>query len=136
MAIDLNELQRKFEQLIDDENFVKDFEEWLTEKRKEEQKNLLIEIMDADEKDGLYDQELTVVGNHMKTETALSWFINNLPQRFQNAIKNECEKEIKEALDREKKQILDSRLSGVTMLRRKEVLKAISYYDNEYITKL
>lgn len=134
MAIDLEALQKQFDKLFNDENFVKDFEEWLAEKQK--QKGALIEIMEADEKDGLYEEEFTIMGPLMKTETALSRFINSLPQRFQNAIKNECQEEIKAGLEREKKQILDSRLSGVTMLRRKEVLKAIQYYDNEYITKL
>jgi hypothetical protein len=38
-------------------------------------------------------------------ETALTWFLNNLPERFKNAIHNTCQEEIKKAKEVEKIQI-------------------------------
>ncbi len=61
---------------------------------KEQQKKLLIEIMEADEKDGLY-----------KPITALEWFLNSIPQRFRNMLINECFDEIQQARQMKHEQI-------------------------------
>jgi hypothetical protein len=64
---------------------------------KEEQKKLLVEIMETDAKDGLYKQQ-----------TAIEYLLSNLPNRFRNAILNECSEEIEKAKQMEmEKTIMD-----------------------------
>lgn len=75
---------------------------------KQEQKKLLTEIMQADEKDGLYSD-----GNKMKsTQTAVEYLISNLPQRFKNGIINMYAEEIEQAKQIEKEQIVKSYEAG------------------------
>ena len=40
-------------------------------------------------------------------QTSLDWFLENLPERFKNAILNSCQEEIKQAKQMEKEQMLD-----------------------------
>lgn len=53
---------------------------------REEQKKLIIEIMQADEKDGLYEP---VTNSH--TLTAVEWLVSQLPIRMQNYIQKDVE---------------------------------------------
>ena len=48
----------------------------------------------------------------MAQQTALSWFINTLPNRFKNAILNECGEEIEQAKMMEREQMIDAYNSG------------------------
>jgi hypothetical protein len=41
-------------------------------------------------------------------KTSLDWFIENLPERFKNAILNTCQDEIKQAKQKEKQSIIDT----------------------------
>ena len=59
---------------------------------KEEQKKFIIEVMNADDKDGLYKQQ-----------TAVEWFVDQLPIR----IINMYQKEIDKAKAMEKEQIIE-----------------------------
>ena len=71
---------------------------------KEEQKKLLIEMMEADEKDGLYEQP--------KKQTAVEWLLNDLfPERLEGFSDEEWDK-INQAFEQakqiEKEQITDA----------------------------
>lgn len=50
--------------------------------------------------------------NPMAQQTALEWFLANLPHRFKNALITACEEEIEEALRMEKEQIVDAHYQG------------------------
>jgi F0F1-type ATP synthase delta subunit len=60
---------------------------------KEQQKKLLIEIMDADAKDGLYETVTnvlkTVTNNHRLT--AVEWLVQQFPIRMQNYIQRDVD---------------------------------------------
>ena len=87
---------------------------------KEEQKKLLTEIMEADEKDGLYKQQ-----------TAVDYLLSQLPNRFRNAILNECSDEIKKARQIGKQQIMDAFINGgYDGLRFPKVKEC---FDKEYL---
>ncbi len=75
---------------------------------KQEQKKLLSEIMQADEKNGLYED----VSKKETTQTAVEWLVANLPERFKNAIINTCTKEIEESKKIEQVQIMDAYIAG------------------------
>lgn len=87
---------------------------------KEEQKKLLIEIMEADARDGLY-----------KEQTAVDYLLSQLPNRFRNAILNECSDEIKKARQIGKQQIMDAFINGgYDSLRFPKVKEC---FDEEYL---
>ena len=44
----------------------------------------------------------------MAQQTAISWLIENIPQRFANAFMNECEDVIEQAKQMEKEQIVNA----------------------------
>lgn len=48
----------------------------------------------------------------MAQQTALKWFLANLPDRFKNALITACEKEIEQAKEMEKEQIIDAHIEG------------------------
>lgn len=54
MAIDLEVLKSKFDELLNDPDFADKFEEFVN--KKEQQRKMISEIMEEDAKDGLYDQ--------------------------------------------------------------------------------
>ena len=92
------------------------------------QKNLLIEIMEADEKDGLYKT------NNMAQQTALNWFLDQLPERIQIALINTSMDVIKKAKEMEKEQIVKAAIYDPFLgdLPRKE---GEHYYNETYGNK-
>jgi hypothetical protein len=58
----------------------------------------------------------------MEQQTAVEWFMDNIPTRFKNAILNECSEEIEKAKQMEKEQII------------KAVDSNFSYNNNGYPT--
>jgi len=62
----------------------------------------------------------------MAQETALDWFIENLPNRFRNAILNECSEEIEQAKAMEKEQIIEAYCNG------DDNIGAEQYYNETY----
>jgi hypothetical protein len=65
------------------------------------------------------------------SKTAIDWFIDNLPNRFKNAILNECGEEIKKAKAMEKEQIIQSHLFGLLRPIEMEATKQAEEYYNE-----
>lgn len=83
----------------------------------------------------------------MSKQTAIDWLVQNLPERFRNAIANECMEEIEKAKDMEWQQICDAHLAGYGhiirivskavpmdgILKELEELEAGGYYHNGYM---
>lgn len=68
-----------------------------------------------------------------RVQTAVEWLIENLPQRFSNALKNECTDIIEQAKQMEKRQMLDAIVNNQNgLLRRKTILEAEQYYKETY----
>lgn len=59
----------------------------------------------------------------MQEETAIDWLLNNLPERYKNAMLTTCQEEIKQAKEKEKESMYYSFLKGG------EVESVISYDD-------
>jgi hypothetical protein len=70
---------------------------------KEQQKELLKEIMDGDARDGLYE---TVTNNHRLT--AVEWLVQQFPIRMQNYI----QKDLERAKQMEQKKIAEAYETG------------------------
>ena len=66
----------------------------------------------------------------MSQQTALDWFIENLPTRFKNAILNECSQEIEQAKAMEKEQIIEAYQEGEYISNKKT--PAEQYYNETY----
>jgi hypothetical protein len=61
--------------------------------------------------------------------TAVEWLINNLPERFKNAIINTCTEEIEQAKQMEKEQIINAWIATDNELQR---IAAEKYYNKMY----
>jgi ribosomal protein S7 len=105
-------------------------EEWKALVEKSIQKKLLTEIMDADAKDGLYH-----IGDTNKMMTAVEWLMDNLPNRFKNAMLNECSEEIEQAKQMEKEQIINAYWNGTTDMEKEDAYLMAEDYFNEYYKK-
>jgi hypothetical protein len=93
---------------------------------KEQQKKLITEIMEADEKDGLYE---TVTSDH--SLTSIEWLIENLPERFKNAIINTCAEEIEHSKAMEMEKIIRAYEVGWKNGSLKKAPSfGIDYYNN------
>lgn len=66
----------------------------------------------------------------MKQQTAVDWLLENISQRFANALKNECQDTILEAKQREKEQINKAYYDGYY---EEKLYDARSYYSDTYI---
>lgn len=108
---------------------------------KKTQKKLLIEIMEADEKDGLYKTNTMAqqtYGEWMRSNpsipklTVIEWFLNSIPQRFKNSLINECSDEIEQAKQTEKEQIIDAWEDGKDSFSTRN---AEQYYNETYGNK-
>jgi hypothetical protein len=102
-------------------------EEWKALVEKSIQKKLLTEIMEADAKDELYE---TVTNGHKLT--AVEWFMDNLPNRFRNAILNECSEEIEQAKQMEKEQIMKAVYDAMGTNFDPNMGRAEQYYNETY----
>jgi methyltransferase-like protein len=65
-------------------------------------------------------------------QTAVEWFMDNLPNRFRNAILNECGEEIEQAKQMEKEQMKDIYIQHVL---RPFIFNFEEYYNKTYGTK-
>ena len=65
-------------------------------------------------------------------ETAIDWFLNNLPQRFKNALVNICQEEIKQAKEKERQHIIEARRNGFLTTIRVDGRTHEEYYDQTY----
>ena len=65
----------------------------------------------------------------MTQQTAVEWLINNLPERFKNAIINTCGEEIEQAKQMEKEQINKACYDGYY---REDLYDTRNYYDDMY----
>jgi hypothetical protein len=106
---------------------------------KEEQKKIIIEVMDADAKDGLYEKEdktfkqkskWTKVNN--KQQTAVEWLVDNLPQRFKNAMLISSSEIIEEAKAMEQLEIYTAYETGWV----NGDLKKAPRYGKDYYNKI
>ena len=64
-------------------------------------------------------------------KSAIEWLIENIPQRFANAFKNECQDLILEAKQKEKEEIQDAWMDG-NAYHASPVQKAEQYYNETY----
>jgi hypothetical protein len=72
-------------------------------------------------------------------QTAVEWFMDNIPTRFKNALLDMCKAEIEQAKEMEKEQIIDAHLNGQSVwdtgAYRKEVKKYAEQYYQETFNK-
>lgn len=80
------------------------------------------------------DSTTNAVISNKQSMTAVEWLINNLPERFKNAIINTCTEEIEQAKAMEKEQIIDAYKDGVNLLAG-DVESASEYYYNKTYNK-
>ena len=88
---------------------------------KEEQKKLLIETMEADEKDGLYNP------NNVAQQTAVEWLFDQIPLEW--TIKGSAKKIFEQAKQMEKEQIVNAWIATDNQLQR---IAAEQYYNETY----
>lgn len=125
MAIDLEALRQRFESLLTDPNFEKDFEEWVEEKEK--QKKLISEIMEYDGRDQLYGPTAKLLVDdylrkqwqetHEKRETAVEWFFkwfNDNPE----ATYKEYGDAFEQAKRMEEEQLNMARIDGINLANK------------------
>jgi hypothetical protein len=60
-------------------------------------------------------------------QTSLDWFLENLPERFKNAILNSCQEEIKQAKQMEKEQMIDF----YTWIRKNDSAEEYFHYSDQ-----
>ena len=92
---------------------------------KEEQKQLIIDIMNEDAKDGLYKQQ-----------TAVEWLKQELEAYGSNSVKIHCEL-FNKAKEMEKEQIIEAHVNGqeisaVLATTGKKPQTSLQYYNQEY----
>jgi N-methylhydantoinase B/oxoprolinase/acetone carboxylase alpha subunit len=110
--------------------------------QKEEQKKLLSEIMEADQRDGLYDNH---IGDTNKMVTAVEWLIDQIKEHEKKfgipPTKKGYMNLIEKANELHKKQVIEAWLNGETFLNDNndslyspEELRqeAIEYYKRTY----
>ena len=92
---------------------------------KEQQKKLIVEIMNDDAKDGMYDQ------NNM---TAVEWLFEkiNMFCLFTDGIPDEWSEALEQAKEIEKKQIVDAYRFGHIFHDTNDFDSAEQYYEDEY----
>ena len=71
----------------------------------------------------------------MAQQTAVGWFINNIPNRFRNAILNTCSKEIDQANKMFEQQIEDAVNYGDQRGKIATYRTAEQYYNETYKNK-
>jgi hypothetical protein len=71
-------------------------------------------------------------------QTAIDWFLENLPLRFKNSILNTCQEEIKQAREKNKEQIMEAWENGDFCIDlpdgtwEQKYKSAEEYYDKNY----
>jgi hypothetical protein len=60
-------------------------------------------------------------------KTAIDWLLNNLPERYRNAMLNTCQEEINQARQKEKEQMIDF----YTWMRRNDSTEEFFHYSDE-----
>jgi hypothetical protein len=68
----------------------------------------------------------------MPKQTAIDWLLENLPERFKNAMLNTCAEEIKQAKQMQKEQIINAYNEPLWIHVGKPNVKAEDYYNQEY----
>ena len=68
----------------------------------------------------------------MPQQTAVDWLLENLPERFKNAMLNTCQEEIKQAREKHKVQVINSFDMGRDETTHKFVEDGDDYYTKAY----
>ena len=71
----------------------------------------------------------------MPQQTPIDWLLENLPERFKNAMLNTCQGEIKQAKEKHRVQIMNSFDMGRDETTRKFVEDGEDYYTKTYINQ-
>jgi hypothetical protein len=65
-------------------------------------------------------------------KSAIEWLIENIPQRFANALKNECQDLILEAKKIERDQLFKEFINGIVLSNKGDKKELQKHYDETY----
>lgn len=65
-------------------------------------------------------------------KSAIEWLIENIPQRFANALKNECQDLILEAKKIERDQLFKEFINGIVLSNKEDKKELQKHYDQTY----
>lgn len=78
--------------------------------------------------------ERNTTTKHMakNNKSAIEWLIENIPQRFANALKNECQDLILEAKKIERDQLFKEFINGIVLSNKEDKKELQKHYDQTY----
>jgi hypothetical protein len=93
---------------------------------KEKQRELIVEIMKADEQSGLYDEP-------SRKNTAVDWLINEIDMQYPEINVRRKEWMVDKAKEMEKHQLIDAHISGYEYHEQSEKFVAgYNYFETTY----